>query len=209
MARQAEIALEVELASAEVVDGLASGTVDCGLDVVTLVHDLHASTATTKGGLDRNRPAVLVGELVDLGALGDRCGVAGDATHTNVLGGSSGRELVAHDLDGRGLWPDEHDTHVGDCSGEIGVLAEEPVARMEPIGACIAKHLQDGFGVQVALGSGLASERVRLVGEPHMKGVAVEIAVNSNGGDAEVTTCPDDPNSDFTTVCDKDLFQHG
>jgi hypothetical protein len=38
---------------------------------------------------------------------------------------------------------------------------------------------------------------------------AIEVAVDSDRRNAEVSACTDNPNSDFTTVCDKDLFQHG
>ena len=57
---------------------------------------------------------------------------------------------------------------LGDGPGEVGVLREEAVARVDAVGAALLDGVQDGLGVQVALGSRLATEGVGLVGHPHV-----------------------------------------
>jgi hypothetical protein len=36
-----------------------------------------------------------------------------------------------------------------------------------------------------------------------MECITVEIGVDGHGGDPEFTTCSDDPNCDFSTICDE------
>src|SRR5207245_1631809 len=96
-----------------------------------------------------------------------------------------------------------------DGSGKVGVLGEEAVAGVHRIGAAALDELQDLLGVEVALGRRLPAERVRLVREPHVQRVAVEIGVDGDARDAELTTRPDDSDGDLTPVGDQDLGEHG
>ena len=59
--------------------------------------------------------------------------------------------------------------------------------------------------LQVALGGGLTAQRVGLVGEADVEGVAVEIGVDGDGGDAHLLARTDDTDSDFATVGDENL----
>ena len=40
-------------------------------------------------------------------------------------------------------------------------------------------------------------------------GVAIEIAVDGDGRDAEISARTDDPHGDLASVCDQDLLEHG
>ena len=64
-------------------------------------------------------------------------------------------------------------------------------------------------GVEVALGRGLAAERIRLVGESHVQRVAVELRVHGHRGDAELAARADDAYGDLAPVGDQDLGKHG
>ena len=64
------------------------------------------------------------------------------------------------------------------AAGEVGVLGEEPVAGVDGVGAAAPDHVEDRLGVEVALGCGLSAERVRLVGEPDVQRVAIELGVD-------------------------------
>ena len=98
---------------------------------------------------------------------------------------------------------------VGDGPGEVGVLGEEAVAGVHGVGAAALDDVEDGLGVEVALGRGLAAERVGLVGEADVQGVAVEVGVHGDGGDAELPAGADDPDGDLAPVGDQDLGEHG
>ena len=67
---------------------------------------------------------------------------------------------------------------------------------------------EDGLGVQVALGRGLAPEGVGLVGQPHVERVPVEVGVDGHGGHPQLAAGPDDPDGDLSPVGDENLLQH-
>ena len=92
--------------------------------------------------------------------------------------------------------------------GEVGVLGEEAVAGMHAVGAARADRGEDGFGVEVRLGRGLTTERVCLVGEPHVHRIAVELGVHRDRCDAELLARTDHANGDLSAIGDQDLGQH-
>jgi hypothetical protein len=62
--------------------------------------------------------------------------------------------------------------------------------------------------VQVALRRRRRADAPSLVRELDVQGVAVGLGMHGDGFDAEFTTGPDDPAGDFTTIGDKDFFEH-
>jgi hypothetical protein len=103
---------------------------------------------------------------------------------------------------------DEGHAAVGDGPGEVGVLREEAVAGVDAVGAALLDGVEDGLGVQVALGRRLAAEGVRLVGHSDVQGFAVELGVDGDGGDAHLAAGPYDTDGDLAAVGDEDLLQH-
>ena len=169
------------------------------------LHDPHAAAAAAVGGLDGDRPAVLLAEGDDLVGRPEELGGAGHARHAGLLGGDAARDLVAHDLDGLGRRADEGHAPLGDGPGEVGVLGEEAVAGVHAVGAAAPDDVEDLLGVEVALGRGLAAEGVGLVGQADVQGVAVEVGVHGHGGDAQLLAGADDPDGDLAPVGDQDL----
>ena len=120
----------------------------------------------------------------------------------------AGADLVAHDLDGLGRRADEGHPALGDGPGEVGVLGEEAVAGVDGVGPALLDDAEDGLGVQVALGRGLAAQGVGLVGQPDVERVAVELGVDGHRGHPELAAGPDDPDGDLSPVGDENLLQH-
>ena len=142
------------------------------------------------------------GPAGELGGAGhDRCAAA--------QRGLPARHLVAHLLDRFGRRSDERDAHLGDRPGEVGVLGEEAVAGVHAVGTAAPDRVEDRLGVEVALGGRAATQRERLVGQPDVKRVPVELGVHRHGGDAELAAGADDADGDLATVGDQDLLQHG
>ena len=79
---------------------------------------------------------------------------------------------------------------------------------MDAIGAAVTDRVEDRVGVEIALGRGLPAERVRLVGEPDVQCVAIELGVDGDGLDAELASGADDAHGDLAAVGDQDLLQH-
>ena len=79
---------------------------------------------------------------------------------------------------------------------------------MDGLGPALADGVEDGVGVQVALGRRLAAQRVGLVGQADVQGVAVEVGEDGDGADAQLAAGPDDPHRDLAAVRDQDLLEH-
>ena len=93
------------------------------------------------------------------------------------------------------------------ASAKSAFSDEEAVAGVDPVGAGLLGDLDQLVDAQVRLGRGVAAERVRLVGLPHVQRVPVGIGIDGDGGEAVVTAGPGDPDGDLSTVGDED-FAH-
>ncbi len=125
----------------------------------------------------------------------------------DLLRGLTGADLVTHDLDRFGWWPNKGDAHLGDGSGEVGVLAEEPVTRVDGVGARRLDDVQNGLGIEVTLGGSLATKGEGLIGEADVKGVAIELGIDRNGPDSKLLASTDYSDSDLATVGDEDFLE--
>ena len=204
-----QVLLEVDLVTTEVGQGLPLGRLDGLGDAFGVGDHLHAAPATAVGRLDGYGKTVLLGEGVDRRRL--RYGLVGpgDALHVRRGGGVTGRDLVAHDLDGLGRRADPGDAvHRADGPREVGVLGEEAVARVDAVGAAPPDRVEDGVGVEVALGRRLTPEREGFVGEADVERVPVELGVDGDRGDAGFLAGTDDPDGDLAPVGDQDLGEH-
>ena len=179
-----EVALDVHLVAAEEALRFALGAGHGVVDLVGGLDDLHPATAAAERRLDADRPAELLAEGADLvGALGE-LGRAGHDRYVAADRRLTARHLVAHLVHRARRRADELDPERRDRAGEVGVLAEEAVAGVDRVGAARRQRPEHGLGVDVALGDGLAAECVRLVGEPHVERIAIEIGVDRNGRDS-------------------------
>ncbi len=200
-----EVLLDEALAAAERGDGLTGGRLEELGDLLHPVGDLHAATATTEGGLDRDGQAVLLGELHDL--VGSRDGVLGTGGHRGVgpLGDVAGGDLVAEVPDGlrRGADPDQ--AGVDDGLREVGVLGEEAVAGVDGVGAGLGGGVEDLVEDQVRLRGGGSSESEGLVGQLDEQCVGVGLGVYGHAGQARVLRRTDHTDGDLAAVGDEDL----
>src|SRR5690606_25546940 len=99
------------------------------------VDHAHAAPAAAAGGLDDHRVADVVGQPVVGGhVVAQRPVAAGHAGHAGLLHRPDRLDLVAHQADGLGLGPDEHEARLLHALGEVGVLAEEAVAGVDGLG---------------------------------------------------------------------------
>jgi hypothetical protein len=208
VARPGEVALDVALGPAEALERLGLGGLERLGGLVGRRDDAHAAPAAAVRRLDGDRPAVLLAERHDLVGRREELGGAGHALHAGLLGGDARRDLVAHDLDRLGRRADERHAAGGDGPGEVGVLGEEPVARVDAVGPRALDDVEDLLGVEVALGRRLTAERVGLVGQAHVQAVAVEVGVDGDRRDVELTAGSDHADGDLAPVGDQDLGEH-
>ena len=151
---------------------------------------------------------MLVAERDDLVRARDRLERPGHRLDAGGRGGAAGRDLVAHDLDRVRRRPDPSDVAIGDGAGEVGVLGEEPVAGVHGLGAAARDHVDDGVGVQVALGGALTAEGVGLVCVGNMQGRAIRVGIDGDAADAELAEGAKDPDGDLPAIRDEDFLEH-
>nr|KEP22625.1 hypothetical protein DA06_18635 [Georgenia sp. SUBG003] len=199
--------LDEALPAAERRGGLADGGVEQLGDLLAGAGDLQAAAAAAVGGLDRDRQPVGVGEGEDLGRVRHRVGRARHQRCADPLGDVAGGDLVAQRLDRRGRRADPDEARVEHRAGEVGVLGEEAVSRVDGVRAGAARDVEDLARVQVRLRGAHATEGEGLVRQLHVERVAVRVRVHPDRGDAGVGAGPGHPDRDLAAVGDEHLPQ--
>src|SRR5262245_16956004 len=188
--------------------GLGSGRVVSVEEFVLIVGDAHASPAAAGRGLDQHRIADPPG-LFDGGVfVFDQAFAAWRDRHARGLHRSLGLRFIAHRPDDFGRRADEAYVAFAADLGEVRILGEKSVPRMYRVDVGDFGRRDDLRDVQVALRRGRGADANHFVRELYVQGVAVGHGMHGDGFDAEFTTGPDDPAGDFTTVGDKDFFEH-
>src|SRR5699024_6555234 len=130
-----EVALDVALVASETLERFGLRGFQRGMGLVGGLHDPHPAAPTAVGGLDGHGPSVFLAEGDDLITGAEELRGSGNTGYTGLLGGEAGGDLVAHDFDRLGRRSYEGDATLGDGAGEVGVLGEEAVARVNTVGA--------------------------------------------------------------------------
>ena len=206
MAGVPDVALEEEAVVAEGSGGLAAGGFDGRGEVRGGLDEPHAEAATAATGLEHEGEADLAGggEVIGGGAFG--AGEDGDAAGGGEV---AGRHLVAQQGEGLGGGADEDEAGLRAGAGEVGALAEQPVAGMDGLAALIAGGGDDGGDVEVGFGSGAAFEQYDVVREAGGSAVAVGHGGDEHGADAEFSQRADDAHRDLAAVGHQHGCEHG
>ncbi len=104
--------------------------------------------------------------------------------------------------------PDEHEPVGPDGLGEVLVLGQEAVARVDRLAARHERRADDRRRREVGPPRVRRSDADRLVGESDRQRVAVRLAVRDHGLDPELTAGPQDPEGDLAPVRDQDPPEH-
>ena len=206
VARPLDDALEIAFARAERRLGLAPALEHLGLELVGAVHPTHPAPAAAPGGLEHQR----VADGLGLGA--DRLHVLaqharrGDHGNLGLDRDLPGRCLVpeaAHDL---GRRPDEGDPGPGHRVDEVRPLGQEPVARMDHVGAAGLGDSHDLLDREVGGdGSEPLADAVGLVGLEAVEPELVLLGVDRDRAVAELVGGAHDADRDLAAVGDEDL----
>ena len=109
-------------------------------------------------------------------------------------------------LDRRG-WPNEDQTRLADRLGEVRVLREEPVSRMDRIAPRPLRYLDQPCSVEIALARGRRPDGVCRVRGPHVQGIAVDVAIDRDRAEPEVMAGADHAKRDLAAIRDEDRPQ--
>ncbi len=127
-----DVFFQENIGDAEGGAGLAAGLVERIVELVGAGGDAHAASAAAHRRLDHHREAQLRRQLMGL-LVGLDGRAAGQDRHVGLLSDVAGHDLVAElfeDLDARA---DEDDAGLFAGAGEVGVLGQKAVARMNGI----------------------------------------------------------------------------
>ncbi len=201
-------ALEVQLRVVEAVHRLRRRRLEGAPDFGGRAHDAHAAAASAATRLDHHREADPLRFTLRVGDAGQRLR-AGQQRQSEAHSHLSRAELVAPRAHRVRTWADEGQPATPDDLRELGVLAQEPVARMNRVRAADLRRADDRRDVQVALLRGRRADADRLVGEANVERVGVRLRVDRHRRDVELPTRANDAHRDLAAVGYEDLREHG
>ena len=208
VARPAHQLLQEDLVVAEGGLGLAPPGGDL-LVQLALAFDLpHAAPAAAPARLQHERIADLRGDPPGLRRI-VRQGAAGrDHGDARFLGERTGGDLAAqaaHDVGGR---PDEGEARRRAGVGQLRLLREEAVARMDRVGAGVARDADHLCDVEIGLHRVLAfADQVAFVGLEAVQREAVLVGVDRDRLDRQLVGRADHADGDLAAVGDQELAE--
>src|SRR6201996_7694726 len=179
---------------------LPTGADERGWQVSRLLDHAHTFATATGGRLDENRVADLVGGLDQLLVAQAGPRDPGNHRHTEGRHGALSRDLVTHGLDGAHRRPDERHAGCGEGGREIGVLREEPVARVNSLSSGAHGRVDDSGDVEVTVACGRRADGERDVRRRDVQRVGVGVAVHRDRPDAHGLERANHPDGDLTPV---------
>ena len=88
--------------------------------------------------------------------------------------------------------------------GEIAVLAQETVARMNGVRTRGLRRLENAVDAEVRLGGRCLANEDGSIGRLHMRGGGVRLRIDGDGLNPHAPAGSDDANGDFTAIRDED-----
>jgi hypothetical protein len=120
------------------------------------------------------------------------------------------RDLVARHLEHARIGADEDDAVGRRRARQVGVLREEPVSRVDGVGAALERHADDLVDVEVRPdGVALLADQVRLVRLEAVQRVPVLVRVDGDRAGPQLDRGPERADRDLPAIGDEDLLEHG
>ncbi len=135
--------------------------------------------------------------------------IAGHERDAGLLHQLLGGGLRAHRADRLRGRADEHDAFTRASRGEVLVLGQEAVARMDRLGAGFLGGVENRVDPQITLPRRRGTDQHRLVGEPDMPRAGVGLRIDRHRPDAEAAAGFDHPAGDLTAIGDQNFLEHG
>ena len=185
----------------------------CGLEgcgrLLGAGHELQTLAAAAGCRLQGDRPPDVVTDANRVGSALDRLDRPRDDGDARRLHGGPRRGLRPHQLDRlrRRPYPDE--ARVVDRPCERRVLCEEPVARVNRLGAGTPCRLEQPLDDEIALGGWRRADEERLVGEAGVECAPVRFGVDGHRLDAELTERAEDAHGNLAPICDEHAREGG
>ena len=204
-----DVLLHVHTRVAERSAGFLARLFEGLLELLLFPHEAHALATAAGRGFQDHRVTDAFGLLLCQGDVRDQSFRA--RHHRNARCDHRGfrRGLVAHGLDLLRRGADELDAVLLAQLAELGVLAQEPVTRVDRIGIGDLRRSDDAYHVEVALLARWGADAHGLIREAHMQAFLVGGGVDRNGLDAHFAAGADHAQGDLAAVGYEDLLEHG
>ena len=186
--------------------GLADRALELGVELDMRVDAAHAPPAPAGDRLDQHRIADLIGLLAQELRVLVVAVIAGYDRHAGTLHQRLGRAFQAHGPHRRGRRANEDDAGARASFGEIGVLGQEPIARMEALGPDPPRQRDDRVLVEIAARA--LADLVRFVGEPGEQRSTVDRRMQDDRPDSHASRRANDPAGDLAAIGDEDVGEH-
>ena len=187
-----------------VVEGLFGFALDEAIGVADLrfgVAAAHAASAAAGGRFQDDREAEGLGDLGGFVRAFYRLGRAGDGRDLGREGDLFCLQFIAHFGENGRRRSDEGDVVVLTGFGKVGILRQEPVARVDGIDAVVLGQLDDGGDIEIRLQRALVfSDEIGLVRFDAEEGIGVFGGIHGDGAQAEVVAGAEDADGDLTAV---------
>ena len=187
---------------------LALGGGQGGLELVGVVDPAHALAAAAGHRLDQHGKADVAGRGLERVRGLVLAVIAGYDGHPGVLHQLLGRVLQPHGPDRVGRRADEGEAGRSTRLGESRVFGQEAVAGVDGLRAGAPGRVDDGVGLQVAVGGRGRADVHRLVGHAHVQRLGVGVGIDRDGRDAHLPRRADHAAGDLPAVGDQDLGEH-
>ena len=140
------------------------------------------------------------GDLDSLFLVLHRAVASGNGRYFKLVGEIAGSDLVPGGAGRLGGRADELDVARFADFGEVGVLGEEAVARVNRVGVADFRGADDPGDVEVALLARSGPDADGVVRLFQVDRVPVRLGVDADGVDSELAACPHDAEGDFAPV---------
>ena len=171
--------------------------------------DAHATTTATGDRFNHHRKSNFAGNAERLGFGIDRAIATGRDRNSGLAGAVAGGIFIAHEANRLRRRTNKLDVATGANLGEVRVLRQKSIARVDRIGIANLRSADDAVDFQIALGTYSRPDANGLVGELHMKAVNIGLRVNGNRLDTQFLTGADNTEGNFAAIGDQDFFKHG
>ena len=168
----------------------------------------HAAAAASRDRLDHNGIANLFRDLDGVLLCFDDSVAARHYWHSCSAGAAAGRILITHGVHRADRRADEFDVAALTDFGEVRVLREKSVARMNGIDVADFRRAQDSIDLKITLAAGGSTDADRFIGQLHMQGVNICFRINRQRANAEFFARANHAQRDLAAIGDQNFFEH-
>ena len=206
--RLLDVFFQVDAAVLEGLLRLLAGRIEARLETDVIVGDAHAAAATAGRRLDQDRETQRVRQFQRLGIGLDQALAARHNRHSGLLGQLAGLILVAQAAHGFVRRTDELDPARTADLGEVGILGQKAIARMNRLDVGNFGGADDARNVEVAIDRRRRADADRLVSQSQVRSVAVGFAENGDHLHAQIAAGANHSQSNFTAVRYQNALKH-